>query len=285
MVGRTGRINGWKLHVSTIPSNAHRLLAVVVPILKAAVIPFKIARNVSMLQALSEGSFGATQVGKFATIYPPDDSSCRALADTLIAVTMEFVGPRIISDLYLGSVIYARYGSFNPVSQRDRLGQYEARIQLPNGEMVPDRYTVPLEVPPEVSNPFADLVPLPIPVEDASSTEVEIFGPGYVLVDNLHPAAKGSVFLAIDLVQEDQRRLVVLKEGRKYCATDGSDVDARDRLKREAGLLESLKERVRVPFPGQYFEVAENGYLPLEFIDGSHLGTRYSAYAFTGCTT
>ncbi len=113
VVGRTRREQGWKLHVSTIPVQARSLLEVVVPLLHERDIPFKIAREETVLHQLNEGALGATQVGKFLTAYPQTNRAARDLAVALRQLTEGFSGPVIVTDLRLGDVVYARYGPFS----------------------------------------------------------------------------------------------------------------------------------------------------------------------------
>jgi len=81
VVGCSERAQGWKLHVSSVPSQAERLLSVVLPILRARAVSFKVARDRQVLALLNAGSLGPTQIGKFITVYPPSDAdgACRAI--------------------------------------------------------------------------------------------------------------------------------------------------------------------------------------------------------------
>ena len=69
-VGKSTRVQGWKLHLSSIPTEAISLLISVIPILLKHGMSFKIATSEKVLGMLNEGELGATQVGKFVTVYP-----------------------------------------------------------------------------------------------------------------------------------------------------------------------------------------------------------------------
>lgn len=271
VVGRTRREQGWKLHLSTIPVEAPSLLDVVLPALRDHGVSFKVARDENILRQLNEGGFGATQVGKFATIYPRTNSEARALALALEELTRGFVGPVIPTDLRLGAVVYARYGPFSPPMLRDRLGNVSSALRLPDGDLVPHVYSVPFEAPERRVNPFRDLA------SDGADTDRDpddgrLFGPGYVLLDVLRAHPRGSVFLALDARMGSERAsLCVIKEGRSHCCSDGLGRDMRSRLEQQAAILAELAGRVRLPSPGPYFEVAGNGYLPLEYVPGADL--------------
>ncbi len=270
VVGRTKREQGWKLHVSTIPVEAPALLDTIMPLLRRTGVSFKLARDESLLRQLNEGSFGATQIGKFLTIYPATNRSARDLAVTLLPLTQDFSGPVIVTDLRLGNVVYARYGPFSPRVLRDRLGHVSIALRLPNGDLVPHEYSVPFESPRGRVNPFRGLAPYR---RSGSGPKASgLFGPGYLILDVLHPNARGSVFLALDARAGNERAsLRVLKEGRQHCCSDGLGRDMRSRLRHQAAISQLLFGKISVPAADPYFEVAGNGYLPLEYVHGADL--------------
>lgn len=274
-VRRTRREQGWKLHLSTIPTEAVELLRTTIPILNLTNTPFKFARDEMTLRRLNEGALGATQVGKFVTAYPNSDSGARRLAEDLAAATRGFHGPVVVTDLRLGDVLYARHGPFRGNQLRDRLGNVVVAIRSSDGRLVPHEYEVPPRSDSASSSPFADMV---VAAEDRP-TDGHLLGPGYLVVDVIKPGAKGSVFLALDLRDQRRARTCVLKEGRAYCASDAHGRDIRDRLRAQSRLLEMLAPAFPVPAPAAYFEVRDNGYLPLEFIPGHDL-TRWAGTPF-----
>jgi hypothetical protein len=276
VVGQTNREQGWKLHLSTIPVEAYRLLDVVLPVLETQGTSFKVARDERILRNLNEGSFGATQIGKFLTIYPRTNRVGRDLALTLTRLTRGFAGPVVPTDLRLGDVVYARYGPFSPPALRDRLGHVSSGIRLPNGEVVPHTYAVPFEAPPGRVNPFRDLTHEP--ESNGGPREGALFGPGYVILDVIRGHPRGSVFLALDARNgRESASLRVLKEGRSHCCSDTHGRDIRSRLKRQAEIAADVAGKVRVPAAGPYFEVAGNGYLPFEYIHGFDLAQEIGA--------
>lgn len=121
IVGRTSRIQGWKLHLSTILTEAEQLIRVTVPLLFERDIYFKITKDDKILTLLNEGLLGSTQIGKFMTIYPANDYQANEIALIYADITRGFHGPVIITDLRLGDIVYSRYGSFNPIIKFDRL--------------------------------------------------------------------------------------------------------------------------------------------------------------------
>jgi serine/threonine protein kinase len=269
--GHTTLEHGWKIHISSIPTEVKKLLAIVVPLLRESGASFKITADESALRLLNEGALGATQIGKFMTIYPSSDEDSHHLAEKLIEITRGFRGPAVVTDRQLGDVVYTRYGGFNPLIIRDRFGQVMRYISNPDGSLRKDSYSVPFVAPDGVQNPFSDIVS---PATDfrVAAEKNRLFGPGFLFIEMLKSNPKGSVFLALDLRSRDQVGLKVIKEGRKHCLSDQFGRDMRSRLQHQEALHRTLHSTVPVPVTGSYFEVAGNGYLPMQYIESSGLG-------------
>jgi serine/threonine protein kinase len=246
----------------------------IVPILGARRVPFKIARNDEILALLNEGRLGPTQIGKFITIYPLSDSQSRSLADELTTVTQHFDGPEVLTDLRIGRVVYVRYGGFNPIIERDRLGHVFSVLH-DDGRTRRDERSVPFLPPSGILNPFADFVGK----QQLAPTELvrgKLFGPGYLLLEVIKPNTTGSVFFALDMRDPAHIAAKVLKEGRAHCLSDRFGRDTRARLKHQLAVHRALAGRVSVPAADAYFEVGDNGYLALEYIDGTDIGATQS---------
>ena len=265
--GRTVR-QGWKLHLSSVPSEALLLLETVLPILRARAIPFKVAADSGVLQSLNEGGFGATQVGKFATIYPGDPQVAAALAAELGSATIGFDGPAIPSDMALGGIVYARYGGFEPWIVRDALGQPSRWIVGADGEPAPDAYTIPFALPPGVTNPFP-----PVPEPEAPSHPPHILGPGFLVLDRLRIQPKGDVALAMDLRKQEAVAPVIVKQGRRGCLSDDHGRDMRARMTRLFLLHRALAGRAAVPGAVALFDAEGDRFVAVERVDGESIET------------
>ncbi|WP_412757015.1 lanthionine synthetase LanC family protein [Legionella bozemanae] len=280
-VGKTDRIQGWKLHISTIPGEAIQLLNCVIPCLLRHKVPsFKIARDTMTLGYLNEGELGRTQIGKFMTIYPEDDKHAVQLAQELVQLTQGMLGPRIISDMRLGDIVYTRYGGFNPIIKRDRLGLMRLMIYAPDQSLRIDEYQVPFRSPEGVENPFKDWRleltqndDLPESVHIVDGKPTKLFGPGYLILDMLRDQPKGGVYKVLDLRCQDSVGLKVLKQGKQFCMADHYNRDMRSRLQRQAELHANLSQHLPIPSADAYFEVEGDGYLPLEWIEGKSIET------------
>jgi tRNA A-37 threonylcarbamoyl transferase component Bud32 len=265
LVGSSPVEFGWKLHLSSFGRLAPDLVRAVAPILATTKCPFKVARDSDILGMLNEGTFGATQVGKFATVYPQTSEESRRIAEELVSATESFVGPRVVTDMFLGGVIYARFGSHSPRMVRDRLGLFEALDQPPAAQ-----YSVPFIPPVELDNPFIGLQ------KEATSAAVglRLIGPGYLISKVIQVHAKGSVFEAIDLRNQHVVDRVILKEARPYVMSDIYGRDMKDRLRNETAALAALSGKAPVPASGPLFEHADNLYLPIQLVIGRDFGAR-----------
>lgn len=264
-VGASAAAFGWKLHLSSVQTEALALLETVLPTLLEASVPFKVARDATILAMLNEGGLGTTQVGKFMTIYPPSPAASALMARELIAITGGFAGPRIVTDLQLGGVVYTRYGSFSPAFVRDRLGNLAPFDPGEHGA-----YKVPFVAPEGVENPFSAYVQGRQPQRSPTGP----IGPGYLLLRPLTMHAKGSVYLALDLRRQEDVALVILKEGRRHCMSDEHGRDMWDRLRHQQAVHQALAGRSPIPAAGPLFEGGENLYLPIAHVEGRDLGER-----------
>ncbi|WP_300532018.1 lanthionine synthetase LanC family protein [Maricaulis sp.] len=261
------RPHGWKLHLSSVQVEAESLMERIVPCLARFDVPFKVAADPSILGLLNEGLLGATQVGKFATIYVDEiaDPGPANLVAELLDLTSGFTGPSIVTDMHLGSIVYARYGEFAGRKRRNRLGLFET---LDEDEPLV-RYQVPFNVPEgaagaERFQPVASSRP---------ADQYQLLGGRFLPTGKLADHAKGSVFLALDMQSQAQVRKVVLKHGRAGCMSDVEGRDIRDRLRHQAGLSAALSGNLAVPQVAALFDQDADTYVALELVEGYGLAT------------
>lgn len=257
-VGVPNRAQGWMLQLSSVKAQAGALIARVGPLLRERAVPFRIAWNDEMLGELNEGTFGASEVGKFATVYPRSNGEAVSLAGELVALTQGFSGPRIVTDRPLGNNVYTCFGSFYPRCHRDPLAPEEVDygVSAPAPEIIVD----PFEDWPEAGDPHAG--------------SRRLVGPGFMLTRALSVGAKGAVFLALDLQSPDRLDLAVVKEGRRMCMPDAKGRHMWHRLRHQRDLGEALADRVRTPRPRALFEQRDSLFLALDHVDGRDLAER-----------
>jgi serine/threonine protein kinase len=275
-IGNTCKTQGWKLHISSTPVEITALFACIYPILKRFQVPFKIAQDVMICALLNEGSFGATQIGKCITIYADEIEDVNGLAQALIQASMPFNGPEIVSDIYLGGQVFARYGAFSPVIQRDALGQIHAYIYLPDGTMQPDSYGDPAD--------YLALGGLPFKGPDYALTVPALFPREHVLegryliIDVLDQRPRGATFQAID-IQGDAQNIApkLIKQGRFHTLSDFYGRDIRDRFRHQQAMHAIADATGVVPACTACFEDKGSAYLVFDYVYGEPLENAIAA--------
>ena len=277
VVGQTTRSYGWKLHLSSVQVQAPALLEAVLPILRRSGVPFKIAASQTILGLLNEGALGHTQVGKFMTVYPPSPEDAVSLARELIAATLALFGPKVVSDRYLGGVVYARFGAFSPQMRRNRLGLYTEETAGEHAvESAAAAYAVPYSPPAGMEDPFAGFEATTNRPLDAVARPGPI-GPGYLVTGRLATHVKGSVYEALDLRHQDSIQTVVLKEGVPHCMSDAHGRAMTERIANQALAHQVAAAAGVAPASFPVFEHGGRLYLPMEHVPGRDLGARPAA--------
>jgi hypothetical protein len=259
--GVVDREHGWKLHLSSTQRQAASLVERVAPFLKEHRVPFKVAADSTILGLLNEGLLGETQVGKFITVYVDclSDSSASDLTNALISATATFHGPAIRTDAYLGGVVYCRYGDYASERRRNRLGLFELSPEI---RLLTD-YQVPFAIPKGIVG--AERFQISSQLEP---DPLGLAGNGFLPVGLLRSHAKGRVYLAVDVRDQDTVKKVVIKEGRAGCMSDAFGRDVRDRLLHHAAVEQALLEKVLTPRVEACFSKDNNVYLALEYVEG-----------------
>jgi serine/threonine protein kinase len=271
LVGEVDQVQGWKLHISSIPTEAPAVLQAIVPLLARSESCFKVVQDQDCLFRLNEGLLGSTQIGKFLTIYPECNADSLSLANQLVPLTSGFHGPRIVTDLRLGQVLYTRYGNYNPLVFRDRFGNISFGIYAADGSIRADEYAVPFRAPVDVDNPFREWQLAEDGVGNSNRGRASLFGPGYLILDLVKNRPTGGTFRAIDLRSQEQAGVKIIKQGRQYCLSDEFGRDIKSRLRHQQSVHRDLLGLVPVPTVDAYFEVDDNGYLALQEIEGRSL--------------
>lgn len=258
---------GWKLHISATVLNACEVLRIVGPVLRQRGILFKAPRSLHELVRINCGLYyGHTQVGKFLTVYPPNDAEALFLATKLHDLTAGIQAPVIPFDspFRTGSPVYYRYGAFRPMEIVNPDATRIPAIRDPCGELVPDTRDS-AEPPPWVVDPFAR--PTHASREEAASPLKTTFR----AFKALSQRGKGGVYQAVDLTVRPPRFCVV-KEGRQAGETNWDGRDGYWMILNEERVLRALRGAgVDAPMIYSSFEVDGNYYLVTEFIEGHNL--------------
>jgi serine/threonine protein kinase len=260
---------GWKLHLSAHVLTACEVLRKVAPFLRRRGVLFKAPSSLQQVSRINAGlHYGYSQVGKIITAYPRSDREALYLARRLHKLTLGMKAPVVPFDLSFraGSCVYYRYGAYSPIDIENPDGTRTPAIRDPQGNLVPDCRESITAKPDWVIDPLIDKRRRsePGPVDSPLSTSFRAFRA-------LSKRGKGGVYQAIDL-SADPPRLCILKEGRSCGEVGWDGGDGYTRLKNEEEALYDLQASgVNVPRLYSSFEVENNYYLAIEFIEGDSL--------------
>jgi hypothetical protein len=258
---------GFKIHLSSTPTQALSLLRRVMPVLLHRRVGFKVVTGPELLVMGLGKNYGRGASGKFVTVYPVDDAEFRSLLESLHAATGEFEGPYILSDMrYADSrVLFYRYGAFRSESRLRVDGTEEDLLKLPDGRWVEDRRLPFYRLPEGIEEPFAR-------PSDISRVEPPLLDGRFRVSRALKFSNAGGVYLALDERTGDE---VILKEARPGIglvdAGDGRQLDAQALLTREFAVLQQAAASGRTPRPIAMFEQGGHRYIAISRLAGQVL--------------
>ena len=256
---------GWKLHVSATVLSANKVLERVAPLLSKQGVLFKAPHSLEELGNLNGGLFyGFSQVGKFITVYPKDDTEAVQLAHKLHRLTCKLPGPAVPFDLRFrpDSLVHYRYGSFVTLQMLQLDGTNVPAIKDPEGNFIPDRRAPGEAAPHWVSNPFP---------RSYNRRSKSLLKTTYRAYEAISQRGKGGVYRALD-VSVSPAQFCIIKEGRKNGETAWDGRDGYWRVRHEASVLGRLSQAgVSVPRVHAAFQSGRNFYLIMEFVEGENL--------------
>lgn len=256
---------GWKIHVSSVLSDAEAVLAATVRICVKFGVPFKALLDRHLLQLVNSKGWSREAGGKFITIYPGSQDQFMSVLEALDSATKDYRGPYILSDRRYkqSSVVHYRYGGISGQSIRLLSGEQYAVLTAPDGSHVADMRS-PFWNPPS-------WVVDPVKGEEAPSEAGQggLAGGRYNVTAALAFSMSGGVYLATDNATGDK---VVIKEARPFTTVDAEGVDAKERLRREYEVLKLLSETQVAPRPIDMFDEWEHRFIVLEHVPGMHIG-------------
>lgn len=252
---------GWKIHVSSVPSTARIVLAIAAATLVASGTAFKFAVDARTLAAVNGKRWPRSGSGKFITVYPKGIDDFRRVMDDLYEALSGYAGPYVLSDRrYRDSrVLYYRYGGIAGEHRVAADGRREWLLRRPDGAMEADQRKPHFHLPEWLRDPF--------PRDDGTpaAAGAHLAGGRYRIRSALAFSAAGGVYLGDDL---DEGRPVVIKEARPYI---GGGEPATATLRKEFRLLRRLAPLRVAPAPVAHFQDWEHSYLVEEFIAGETL--------------
>jgi len=261
--GEVRAAQGWILHISVIAQLADGLFRTILPVI--APCPFKIIRDKMNLQYLNAGYQGFNRIGKVVCIYPETEEDALLAVERLLPALRTFRGPAVLTDFYLGAVLYARYGSFRSENLNYQAEDPNALITDGNGMPFRDHYSIPPVLPEGIGNPLSKYI-----LPSKYSRPQHILHNKYWVQQPLAVSVKGNVLLA-RVRKGASSRKCILKQGRENMIADDAGHDMKDRIKWQFAVHKDLQNDILVPKVFDYFEVEGDGYLSMEYIGGTSL--------------
>jgi len=264
-VGKITKVQGWILHISVVRWQIPELLDVLLPFIISTQTPFKVIKDKNTARQLLDGNLGLHQVGKVVSIYPETDDFAASLAKELIALTKPFKGPVIRTDVHLGTNVYTRYGSFNPIIHADQRGQSTNFIYNNTGELVPDTYSMPFTLPVGIDWPFSTFA------SSQALPKKKILNGTYKPITILKSDAKGDVLKALYTKGLFRIGWCIIKEGKENMWSDRPGSDMPERLLWQKEIHDNLHHKILIPKIFDLFYDDGNAYLVMEYIKGTSL--------------
>lgn len=238
IIGKADAVNKWLLYISVRTSQANELIEQVLPVLVNRKVSFKVLRNQALVNQVNGSAFDLLEAGKVVTIYPVSVADAIAIVAVLEPITCQFKGQFIVNCTRIGEVLYTGY----------------------SGDLVNRK-------PPKI--PFA--------ISDKNKAGSEwvmkwaMIRKGYIPVELIRCYVKGYIYKAVSL---RNFQFCAIKWGRAYAADDLQGRNIRDRLLWQRQVLNDLHGFVPVPQFIQYFDLREDSFLVMEFIEGQEIGSR-----------
>src|SRR5215213_2346537 len=262
---------GWKIHISSIVSNAEDILRAVVPVLSKDNVSFKFSLDKRMLSMMNSKGWARQGSGKFITIYPLDEEHFKRLIEEIYQVTKEFDGLYILSDKrYKDSkVVFYRYGGIRPFAFLDVTGRKVSMLRSPDGRQIPDIRRPFFFVPDWAKDPFAE-TPAEAAEPQVEPEQITLKDGRYIVKYPLGFSNSGGIYVAEDTQTGND---VVVKEARPNLSTAENSIAL---LEKEYRLLSKVAHTGFVPQPLDFFQDWEHSFLVIELLQGTSLGS-YSA--------
>jgi hypothetical protein len=178
----------------------------------------------------------------------------------LVNQLRRFPGPVIDREIRLAAhaPVFARYGAFQNLTRRTKVGVRQRYVKDRDGKAVPDDRSVAMHQLLGIPSPFAADVPPLGP----------LLNERFLLVGSLLETGHSTVAIGVDLASAETCALKIVK---RHAGIDREGKDYADRLRHEWTVLEALNGRAGAPKPIAFWEVEDRALLVLENIQGENL--------------
>ncbi|WP_434337095.1 hypothetical protein [Mesomycoplasma conjunctivae] len=253
---------GWKIHISALNKDYHRILNIVVPYLINHKISFKFLKDKKELSKINSKLTHIFSFAKFITIYLENEDQLKKHIQFLYENTKGFKGLPIYSDRrYLDSNnIYYRYGT--------NLKNYKYIRDNNNKAIYKDRNALYYSLPNFIKEPFPNNKSVILFKDQEVNNRFSLL---YIV----HYTSTSSVFLGFDKVENNY---IIVKTSPIY-GLFGSRKSVIWFRKNEVAILQHIKEK-QIKNSNQlidYFVDNNQFYLFKSYVKGRDLGHLFSA--------
>jgi predicted Ser/Thr protein kinase len=276
-------VQGWKIHVSTLPENAFSTLEKVLNICVDMETEFKFASDKRVLRQLLSKNCSRSASGKFITIYPENTVVFKEMLERLYQALKDEDGPYILSDRqYKDSrVVYFRYGGFRSFSSTNVNGDKVSYILDDKHNYIEDQRKASFHLPDFTLSDYEDIfnsiehgIPqkeepetseTPTSSEQAETATDTYFGGKYEIESVIKASNAGGVYVGKNAFTE---QAVLLKEARPHIGINTAGSDVMEQLNKEYRILSKLGETGIAPQTYGLFKEWEHIFLTQEMIEG-----------------
>lgn len=240
-VGTVSQTQGWILHISVLPADLMSLLDIILPELWMQRVAFKVIRTEELHYQLNQGLFGLARIGKAITIYADSENAAIHLTNRLLILTQGFEGPRVRTDIALGPVLFARYGSFKPFRHADGQGYPDNYIYDGKGRLVEDQHHIPYQLPEGIVPPFRTWKPaakILLPYRR--------LGEYYLLFKQLGDNYRGQTWKAFYL-KGGTSKVCLMRQGLRHIQSDPWGRSIKERFEWQRRLTSRLYTTLPIP--------------------------------------
>lgn len=229
---------GFKIHISATIKNAYYIFDSIKDLLDNRGLLYKIIASKEKLNLLNLGTYGYSQIGKFLTIYPPDDEMLNEILELLYQATLGFQSIKIPSDYrYKNSnIVFYRYGEMGIYDKKN----LDKRIrEIPHG--------------------------IKVPINDYYISRYKVFPLKYEFLFCLRARGKSRVFQGIE---KERMQPIIIKEGIMLGELDPLGVDGANSVMNEKDILCAVEDTNMFPKLIDYFYVGSSFYIIEEYVEG-----------------
>lgn len=261
------RRQGFKIHISSVVTDAMEVASLTMRFLKSHEVSFKIVCNLKVLSIINDAHYPVPGANKFITIYPESDEQFKMLVRELFELLRSYSGPRIHSDFQCAgdSLVHYRYGAFQGITKFDKeKGKTIYCLVDDKGELVEDKRLPYFYTPHWVELPFNIETDSNFIFSSPNLSTTSLAR--YDFKKIISESNKGNIYLVVD---KDSGLQYVIKEARKYVLYGGKL--ATELLKNEFTVLKHIEDIGLTPKAYELHDINGDLFLVEDYIEGDSL--------------